>query len=449
MKSFGDITNKDIFCLKGDAERLLFSLFPIQRSLAGKGVRKTFTILKKYADFKILEIPSGKNFYGWTTPVEWNAKEAFIEDAKGNRIVDFKNNNLHLINHSKSVDKILTYKELISHLHTLPNLPNAIPYRTSYYDENWGFCLAYNQYKKLKPKEKYRVKIIAEFKKGSMSIGEKIIKGKSTNEYLLSTYSCHPQMANDNLSGMVLWVLLLKLMQSNYCHNSYRFVIGPETIGAISYLHQNEKAMKNNRGGFVITTVAGPDDIGYKKSFIDNGEIDVAVFEACEDLGIKPIIYPFNLMGSDERQYSSPFFRIPTGTITKSKYYEYDNYHTSLDNLNFISVDYLLKTLKVYVKAIQNLEKNIIYKSTTSYSEPRLGDKNLYPKIGGSINTARPNRNCQTTLEKNLNIIKWLFFYGDGKHSLKEVAYKINKPYLEVLEVYNSLIKKSLLTCIK
>lgn len=449
MKSFNDITNKDIDRLRSEAKKLLHTLFPIQRSLAGNGVRKTLTILKKYADFKILEIPSGKNFYGWTTPMEWDAEEAFIEDAQGNKIVDFKNNNLHLISHSQSVDQILTHKELIDHLHTLPDIPNAISYRTSYYDKNWGFCLSYNQYKKLKPGKKYHAKIVAKFKSGSMSIGEKIIKGESSNEYLFSTYSCHPQMANDNLSGMVLWALLLKLMNNIHCHNSYRFIIGSETIGAIGYLHQNKKAMKSNRGGFVITTVAGPDDIGYKKSFINNGEIDIAVFEACKDLGIKPIIYPFNLMGSDERQYSSPFFRIPTGTITKSKYYEYNGYHNSLDNLNFISVDNLLKTLKVYVKAIQNLEKNIIYKSNIPYSEPRLGNKNLYPKIGGSMNTAHLNKNYKTTLGENLDIIKWLFFYGDGKHSLKEVSYEINKPYPKVLEIYNLLIKKSLLTCIK
>jgi len=277
-----------------------------------------------------------------------------------------------------------------------------------------------------------------------------LLKGNSKKEFLISTYCCHPSLGNDNLSGMVLWALLLRELKGRELRYSYRFLIIPETIGAIAYLSKNEESAKKIEGGFVITSVAGPGKIGYKSSFSGKSLVDNAILNAFRYMGKKFIKYPFDIQGSDERQFSSNPFRIPMCSITKDKYYEYKYYHTSLDNLNFIKSKYLVGTLGIYVNAIENLEKNIVYEPVVKACEPMLGKRGAYPKIGGSINQNKPK-----DLENKKSILdtmKWLLFYCDGTKSLFEISEITSIPITELEHAGKKLIEISLLKekeCIK
>lgn len=339
-----------------EADELLHRLFPICRSITGDGVRQTLSILQKVSNFDLKEIRSGRPCYDWTIPEEWNIKDAYIEDSDGKRVIDFRISNLHVVSYSIPIDRKMDFGELRGHLHTLPGLPDAIPYRTSYYNRDWGFCLSYNQLKRMDNNKRYHVVIDSTLKPGSLTYGESLIKGSGKGEFLFSTYCCHPSLANDNLSGQVLWALLLRELRARKLKYSYRFLIAPETIGAIAYLSHNESAIKNLSGGFVITSVAGPGKFGYKHTYLGNHFIDKAVEENFNKSGIDYVSYPFDVNGSDERQYSSPYFRIPIGTICKDKYYEYDYYHTSLDDLDFISAENLVETLTLYLSTIDKIE---------------------------------------------------------------------------------------------
>lgn len=426
---------------------LLKELFPICRSLTGNGNRETLNILGKLVALNIHEVPSGKRCYDWKIPKEWNVREAWIKDANGQKIVDFQKNNLSLLNYSVPVHVFLKYDEIIKHIHTLPKYPDAIPYRTSYYEENWGFCLSYSKVRKLDKKTTYEVYIDSNLDPhGSLTYADAIKKGKSGKEYLISTYCCHPALANDNLSGLVLAVLLFKRIQENPTHHTYRLVIVPETIGAIAYLHEHEKEMKSVSGGYVITSVAGPGEFGYKESFMHNHEIDLAAKLALRNY--KFISYPFSPIGSDERQYSSPGFRIPVGTICKSKYYEYDEYHTSMDNLDFISVDNLRQTLEIYWQTLMNLEMNRVYLRESSCCEFMLGKHGLCPSIGGwQQQKVFLEKECRLKQKSCGNLssagdeiaaMSWLMFGCDGKTSLLHFS---ERSKIDIATLFNAAKK--------
>ncbi len=439
-----------------EIDNTLKELFPICRSITGNGVRKSLAILKKISNFEIKEIPSGTKCYDWIVPDEWNINDAFIEDSSGNKLIDFKNNNLHIVSYSEPIDKVLTYDELVIHLHTLPNMIDAIPYRTSYYNKTWGFCLSEQQLKKLNKNEKFHVKIDSTLKPGSLTYGECILKGSSEKEFLISTYCCHPSLANDNLSGLVLWTYLLRALKQKKLKYSYRFIAVPETIGAIAYLAKNEKMMKKIISGFVISSVAGKGKFGYKQTFLGNHFLDNLVRKEFLRKKIEFIEYPFDINGSDETHFSSPFFRIPIGTISKDKYYEYDFYHTSKDNLDFVKAEYLSQTLELYfeiikkIETIENLEKHqhkipkpitqnkqgIIFRSLNPYCAPMLSKRGIYPTIGGKIKQSAYDFNKEHK-ERSYNINKgkdirgemidailWIMFYSDGKMSLTQIAEK-------------------------
>lgn len=442
-----------------DAETLIKRIFPICRSITGDGVRQTLSALKEFSDFEIKEIPSGTKCYDWVVPSEWNIKDAYIEDSSGKRIIDFKNNNLHIVNYSIPQDKILSFQELEEHLHTLPQMPNAFPYRTTYYKKNWGFCISHNQFKKLDRNEKYHIKIDSSLNpKGSLTYGEYVIKGDSSDkEFLISTYCCHPSLANDNVSGQVLWTLLLQELKSRKMYHSYRFIIIPETIGAIAYLNKNEKAMKGVSGGFVITSVAGKGNFGYKRTYLGNHLIDRVVEKTFKELNLDYIEYPFDANGSDERQFSSPNFRIPVGTICKDKYCEYDYYHTSFDNLEFISASNLVETLKLYLMSIEKLEMNVIPKSLNPCCEPMLSKRSIYPTIGGQIrqravdfNKNHKERRYEVSGGRSiggneLDAMRWVMFHSDGETSLMEIAEKTGFSVEQLYETTKKLEKHKLI----
>ena len=403
-------------------EELFETLFPINRSITGNGVRETLKILNDVVPIKINEVKCGTNVFDWKIPDEWNIKDGWIKNSKGEKIIDFKTNNLHILNYSQPVRKKVNFKELSSNLFTFPSKPDLIPYRTSYYEKKWGFCMSHNNFLSLNKDDIYEVFIDSNFNKnGSLTYGEIDIKGEGEKEYLISTYTCHPSMANDNLSGIILTILLAKHLNQCNLKNNYKIIFAPETIGAIAFLSRNIDLNKNVTGGFIITTVAGKGEFGYKKTFLGDSDIDKSVLLAFGDK--KYIKYPFAPNGSDERQYSSPGFRIPVGSITKDKYYEYDEYHTSGDNLDFISSKCLLESLHLYKRAIDNLERNIYYKRANPYCEYQLGKYDLYPKLGGGIYQPLANKNKKViSSDKKINCLEWLSFLCDGKNSLMDIS---------------------------
>ena len=432
-----------------EIDKYLKKLFPLNRSITGKENEKSLNILKEIVPLKIKSIPSNTSVFDWTVPPEWNVKEAWIKDSKGNVIVDFKNLNLHLVSYSISVNKKINFKDLSDHLFYLEEKPDAIPYRTSYYKRNWGFCLSYNDYLLLDKQETYHVYIDSELdNNGKMVYGEAYKKGKTKKEILISSYICHPSLANDNLSGVILSCFLFNEISKMDTYYSYRLLLIPEIIGAISWLWKNQK--NNIEGGFVVSCVAGPDSFGYKKTYLGDHIIDKAIKYALRDKNY--ITYPFEPIGSDERQYSSPAFKIPTSTITKSKYYEYDEYHTSLDNLDFISPSNLKKTLGVYLKAIYYLEYNQKYKRKFNECEFMLSKiDGMYPSTGGTISqpsVVKNHINHKYTSENNgriLDCISWLSFGCDGNNSLFEIQEMSNLPLDDLIHSVNILKSKKLI----
>jgi len=455
-----------------EADILFEKLFPICRSITGEGVRETLSILNKTIGFDIHEIKTGTKCYDWEIPNEWNINDAYVKNEKGLRVIDFKKNNLHLVSYSIPVNTKITFSELERHLNTLPNLPDAIPYRTSYYNKDWGFCISHDKKNELDKDDNYHVVIDSTLKPGSMTYGEKIIKGTSKNEFLFSSYCCHPSMGNDNLSGLILWILLLKQLEGKKLKNNYRFVTVPETIGSIYYLSSHETQMKDLTGGFVLTCTAGPNKFAYKKSFLQDHFIDKISIKALKESGEEFEIFPFDVNGSDERQYSSPYFRIPIGTISRDKYFEFPFYHTSKDNLEFISGKNLVKTLKVYLRIIESLEEHsddeikkirnrkhmktdghVFYKSLNPYCEPMLSKRGLYPLKGGMIkqkifdlDNDHSKRTYNISGDKGisgskLNEILWVLFYTDSKTSIQEIS-KETKISLERIKEIVTILEK-------
>ncbi len=457
--------------LTARADDLLRRLFPICRSITGNGLRQTLKLLREVTPFDLYEVPSGTKCYDWTIPDEWNVQDAYVADSKGRRVIDFHANNLHLVNYSVPFEGKLTFDELAPHLHTLPDLPQAIPYRTTYYNPSWGFCLTDKQLQKLDRNETYSVRVDTSLMPGALTYGETLLRGTSSQEYLVSTYVCHPSMANDNLSGVVLWTLLLnELRQCSFTglrrgssgkqaplRHSYRFVIAPETIGALAYIARNEEAVQRLEGGFVATTVAGPGRFGYKSTWRGDSLVDRVVRLTFKELNLEYSEYPFEVNGSDERQYSTPGLRIPIGTICKDKYYEYPAYHTSLDNLEFISAASLVESLKLYLLAIEKLERNRTYRSLNPIGEPMLGKRGLYPQTGGAIkqkavDSLTPHHERRYNLDagnilygNELDAIRWLLFHADGETSLLEIAEKTGLPMRQLSEVAEKLVQQRLL----
>ena len=425
-----------------EIDELLKELFPLNRSLAGEENRKTLRIIKKQIPISILEYKSGTKVFDWTVPREWKIKEAWIKDKKGNKIVNLKNNNLHVPSYSNKVNKTLKGTELTKKLYFNKSIPNSIPYRTIYYKNDWGFCLSYTDFlSKIKRNEKYHVFIDSEFKDGSMSLGELVIKGKSEQEVLISSYICHPSLANDSLSGVVLSIILAKYLyqKKNQLKRSYRFLFLPETIGPIAYISKNIKILKNVLCGLVITTVGGPGKFSYKKSFEKNYFLNNLISSSLDKFSSDYITYDFDIYGSDERQYSSPGVRINTASIFKDRYYDYEFYHTSFDDLKFVNANNILKSLEIYLYVLNKLDTTITFKTKFGGGEPKLGKYGLYNKLGGAFNPSRPE------YESDLHVIKWLLFYCDGKTPLSEIAVKSQIKEKDILSMSLKLKKQKLI----
>jgi len=421
--------------LKGTVESLLTELFPIYRSLTGDGNRKTLEILSEILPLEIHEIPTGQEVFDWIIPKEWNVKKAYIKNRQGEKIVDFSKNNLHLVSYSEPINKRMTFAELDLHLHTLKKYPKAIPYRTSYYKKDWGFSLQYELYEKLDRNDEYEVVVDSTLEDGSLTYADYYIEGSSKKEYMFSTYFCHPSMANDNLSGLIVQAFLASKLANSIPYHSYRFVFVPETIGAIAYCYKNQELMQNLEGGFILSNVGGPGGFSYKRSFDVDHYLNEVIEQAFKCLGIQYEIYPFDIHGSDERQYSSIGFRINMPSIHKDKYYEFDQYHTSLDNLQFVKAENLMKTLFVYEKVIEILESNRTYLSVKSECEVHLSEHGLYPEMSGHINqNAVGDQNL-----KDMDMMLWLLFLCDGNENLLEISQQTNFDIVELQKVAEKL----------
>jgi aminopeptidase-like protein/spore coat polysaccharide biosynthesis protein SpsF (cytidylyltransferase family) len=423
-----------------EIDAYLQRLFPLCRSITGNPNRETLKILQELIPLSIHEVPSATNVFDWTIPDEWNIQEAYIADKTGRRLIDFQANNLHVVSYSTPVSGKFTWQELQPHLHRHPTLPEAIPYRTSYYQRDWGFCVSHGQYQALEQSGgPFEIGIDTTLEPGSLTYGELLLTGQSKQETLLSCYICHPSMANDSLSGVLLTAFLAReLMTRVNRHYSYRIVFVPETIGAIAYCAQNDEAMKKIDLGLVITTVGGPGKFGYKQSYNSSHAINRLIEEVFNEAEEDFITYPFDIHGSDERQYSSQGFRINTATISRDRYYEYPQYHSSLDNLELVTAKRIHETLALYRLLLDKLEARRIYRNLNPNCEVMLSKHNLYPATGGA---QRPELGGRSELD----LILWLLFLCDGKLDTTTIADQLNVTEDALVSLADKLVVKGVL----
>ena len=401
-------------------------LFPINRSLTGDGVRQTLQYIKNIVpELEVNEVPSGAKCFDWKIPQEWNCNDGYIIDPDGNKICDFKTNNLHIVGYSTPIDSEIELEELIEHLYYLKEQPTAIPYITSYYSPRWGFCLSFNEFQKLK-KGTYKVKINSELKDGNLTYGEIKIKGESEKEIFLSTYVCHPSMANNELSGPVVTTALVNFIKSLEGRKySYRIVFIPETIGSITYISRNIDEMKKNIiAGFNISCIGDDRSYSYLSTRYGNTLSDKVSKHILKNIDY--VEYSFLDRGSDERQYCSPGVDLPIATICRTKYGAYPEYHTSLDDLTVISPSGLYGGYDKIKKAIELLEMNNYYKVNV-LCEPQLGKRGLYPTISTKTSGA--------VVATMMNFLA----YADGSNDLIDIANIIGVQAEELFDIVHKM----------
>ncbi len=386
-------------------------LYPICRSITGNGVRTTLDALSKHVPLERHEVASGTPVLDWTVPREWNIRDAWIKDAAGKRVVDFAASNLHVVNYSIPVPaERLSREALEPHLHSLKDRPDVVPYRTSYYDESWGFCLTHNQRAALNEDE-YEVCIDSTLEDGALTYGELLVPGTSRDEVLISVHVCHPSLANDNLSGMAVATAFAKALLAQPRRLSYRFVFAPGTIGAITWLARNRKAAERVRHGLTLVCIGNDEGLRYKRSLAGDAPIDRAVEAVLERSGELCEVRDFHPYGYDERQYNSPGFRIPVGSLSRGLHGEFPEYHTSADDLCFIQPHRLEGALEALLEIADVLDCNRRFRSLAPFGEPQLGRRGLYRAMGGETNPA------------DLSIaMLWTLQLADGEHDLLAVA---------------------------
>ena len=418
----------------GEMYGLARELFPINRSLTGEGVRETLAIIKKLIpELKIYDVPSGTKVFDWIIPKEWKINEGYIADMSGNKVIDFKNNNLHVLGYSTPIDIVVNQDEIDQYLYTIPDQPDWIPYVTSYYSERAGFSVSENQRKQLID-EKYRLYIDSELFDGNLTYGELLIPGESTQEIFISTYICHPSMANNELSGPCVVTYLAKWLQETKRKYSYRIIFIPETIGSLTYLSKNIEIMKKNiTAGFNVTCVGDNNNYSFIPSRYGNTLADKVAKNILKTNNIDFKEYSFLERGSDERQYCAPGVDLPVCSICRTKYGEYPEYHTSADNMGYISPAGLYGSFNVYVESIEALENNEYY-ITNCIGEPQLGKRGLYSNISkkGSSATSR-------------EIINFLA-YADGENDLIEISNIIQVPVKELIPLTKILEERKLIS---
>jgi len=411
---------------------LIKRLYPICRSITGDGVRETLQIVQEFIPLQINEVISGTKVFDWTIPEEWNIKDAYIKNTLGERLVDFKKLNLHVLNYSTPVDEKMGLEKLKTHLYTLPENPDWVPYRTSYHNKNWGFCLSHNQLLELKDEE-YEVKIDSSLKPGSLTYGEYFIKGDSAEEVLFTCHICHPSLCNDNLSGIAIAAFLARELSKMKLKFSYRFLFIPGTIGSITWLSLNEDKVHRIKHGLVLNLLGDSSPFHYKKSRRGNTEIDKIMEYVLEkEEGAK--LLDFTPYGYDERQFCSPGFNLPVGRLSRKPHGEFPEYHTSADNLDFINPNNLSESLTLLLQVIVVIEGNRRWVNLSPKGEPQLGKRGLYKSVGG-----------QSQQKDYQMAILWILNLSDGEFSMLDIAKKSGIDFDVLLQAANDLFSAGLL----
>lgn len=417
-------------------------LYPICRSITGEGIRKTLRVVQQHVPIELHDVATGTPVFDWTVPKEWTIREAYIENAAGNRVVDFRDHSLHIVSYSTPVRATMTLDELEPHLHTLPDQPDRIPYRTSYYHETWGFCLSETQ-KQAMGEGPFKVVIDSSLENGALTYGELVIPGETSQEVLFSTHACHPSLCNDNLSGLAVstWLaksLLHRVEAGERLRYTYRFVFIPGTIGSITWLATHEDVAPRIQAGLVVACVGDEGAFTYKRSRHGTARIDRAVEYVLrrrerED-GQPYAVRPFTPYGYDERQYGSPGFNLPVGSLTRTPHGCFPEYHTSGDDLDFVRPAALADSLDVYGEVVDILERDRTLVNTMPKCEPQLGRRGLYRAMGGHTDTA----------DRQMAML-WLLNLGDGRHTLLDVAERSDLSFTLLCDVAATLQEHGLL----
>jgi aminopeptidase-like protein len=412
---------------------LIEELFPICRSITGNGVRQTLETLRRFIPLEVNEVPSGIGVLDWTVPPEWNIRDAYILDPDGRRVVDFAANNLHIVQYSRPIDAMIPLGELRPHLHTLPDQPDWIPYRTSYYTENWGFCLTHRQLSSLADGP-YRVVIDSDLGPGHLSYGELLIPGETDDTVLFSCHICHPSLANDNLSGIAVATMLACHLQTLRLRHSYRFLFIPGTIGSLTWLARNEDKVGRIVHGLVLSCLGDAGGMTYKQSRRGNAAIDRIVAHVLRNDEVPHRITPFVPYGYDERQYCSPGFDLPVGCLMRTPNGEYPEYHSSADNLSLLRPESLAHSLAVLRRIVAVIEGDAVCRSRNPKGEPQLGQRGLYETMGG-----------QRAASYDQMALLWVLNLADGHHSLLDMAERAGVPFATIRAAADALVAAELL----
>ena len=413
--------------------QLIRELYPICRSITGDGLRQTLHKLQEQIPLEIHEVPSGTRVFDWTVPPEWNIRDAYVRNFRGEKVIDFQKSNLHVVNYSMPVRTKMPLTELKKHLFTLPEHPDWIPYRTSYYNESWGFCLSHNELSQLEDGE-YEVMIDSTFQPGSLSYGEYFIAGGISDEVLISCHVCHPSLCNDNLSGVALATLLAKHLSGAPRRYSYRFFFIPGTIGSIAWLSLNQKQAAKIAHGLVLVDVGDGGKLTYKKSRRGDSEIDRAVVNVLKHSGKEFQLRDFDPYGHDERQYCSPGFNLAVGCLSRTPHGEFPEYHTSADNLDFVQPQALADSFAQCLSIVDLLENNQTYVNLNPMCEPQLGKRGLYRMIGG------PKDGGVQELP-----LLWVLNLSDGQHNLLDISERSGLSFNALKIAADALLEHELL----
>ncbi len=412
---------------------LIAELYPICRSITGEGIRATLRRVQQLIPLTLHEVPTGTPVFDWVVPKEWQVCEAWVKNSAGEKVIDFRQHNLHLLNYSIPVQRTMPLAELKPQLFSLPDQPDLIPYRTSYYRETWGFCLPHQLLTAL-PDGDYEVLIDTTLDAGHLTYGECYLPGSSSDEVLISCHCCHPSLANDNLSGIALVTFLAQALQKKPRRYSYRLVFIPGTIGSITWLAMNEARVDKIKHGLVVANVGDAGKLHYKKSRRGNAEIDQAVQHLLRHSEQPHEIIEFSPYGYDERQYCSPGFNLAVGSLTRTPYGRFPEYHTSADNLDFVQPAALADSLAMYLAVVDLLERNQKYRNLNPKCEPQLGRRGLYSLLGGRKETKASEM-----------AMLWVLNFGDGEHTLLEIAEKAQIAFPVLADVAETLLAHGLL----
>ncbi|MEU6793950.1 DUF4910 domain-containing protein [Nonomuraea wenchangensis] len=410
---------------------LVRRLYPLCRSITGDGVRGTLEIVGEHLPLTVREVPTGTEVLDWTVPKEWNIRDAYVKDASGRRVIDFRESNLHVVGYSVPVSGTYSLAELRPRLHTLPEQPGLVPYRTGYYAETWGFCLSQDALDRLRDEDgPFEVRIDSTLEPGALTYGEYVVPGRLPEEVMISCHVCHPSLANDNLAGIAVAVALARRLREP--RHTYRFLFAPGTIGAITWLARNRERLHLLAGGLTLACAGDPGALTYKRSRRGDALIDRAVTHVLR--GRPHEVLEFSPYGYDERQFCSPGFDLPFGSLTRTPYAGYPEYHTSGDNPDFVTPQAMEDTLDALTRVVEVLEHERTYLNLSPYGEPQLGRRGLYGSLGGRSDTKQAQM-----------AMLWVLNLSDGEHGLLDIADRSGLPFAAVKVAAESLLDAGLL----